>query len=171
MTIPELAPKISDAKMKEINDARNAFHLENDYMSPPNWSLYEELSSKFGESLSQSFFTHFVEWYNRTVVKKTYIYFTTFTWNPKEPQEKLKELIITVLPYRKALCITRFTYTEEHTDSNYHIHAIIYTSKPLKKDRMKNYEKYGKINHQPCKSEADAFTYINKENPSHTIVP
>lgn len=96
-------------------------------------------------------------------------YFTTFTLNPNQDKEKLKYLVTEILPYRPTLGIIEFHYTEEHKDSNYHIHCLYKSTKTISKSRMHNYEKYGFIDHQKCKSWEEVFTYINKENPSVKI--
>lgn len=99
----------------------------------------------------------------------THEYFTTFTLKPGACKDKLKNMVIK-FAQRKALCITEFHYTEEHVDTNYHIHALFRSSKPIYYNRISHYETHGKINHQTCASWSDALTYINKENPSHQIV-
>lgn len=96
-------------------------------------------------------------------------YFTTFTLQPGESKEKLKHLVTEIFPFRPTLKIFDFHFVEEHIDTNYHIHTIYRSEKSVPKSRLKNYEKYGFIDHQKCKSWEEAYTYINKENPSTHI--
>lgn len=105
-----------------------------------------------------------------TINLKVYEYMTTFTLKDKEYADKLKDLVTNRFAKRAALSIIEFHYSEEHKDTNYHIHCVYRTSKPMKKNRLEPYSRYGYIDHQPCRSWQDAITYINKENPSHAIV-
>lgn len=156
-------PKLSDALMQEMHEFSLAVHS-------PSSCKYDLLLSAYPESEVHSFLIHYIEW-RKQKMPKLYHYFVTFTHNPSSSQERLRKLILENLPHRQSLAIVNFEYTEEHKDTNYHIHAIITTRKPLKKDRLAPYKRYGHIDFQRCKSLADAFTYINKENPSHTITP
>lgn len=159
----ELYPKLSDALMQEMHEFTLAAHSPSDHM-------YDLLSSAYERNDVHSFLCHYIEWRKKSM-PKLYHYFVTFTHNPSADKDRLRKLIIEKLPYRQSLAIINFEYTEEHVNTNYHIHAIITTRKPMKKDRLAPYKKYGHIDYQPCRSINDAYTYINKENPSHTIVP
>lgn len=130
------------------------------------------LCDLYGTETMFNYLTQYMrEIHNETKQKQNqYIYFTTFTLAPGNDPSKLKQLVTENMPKRSSLHITKFEYTEEHVDSNYHIHTLYTASKPIKKTNLKYYSKYGHIDHQPCKSEADTYAYINKENPSTKVV-
>jgi len=103
-----------------------------------------------------------------------YKYFITFTLKDNcksaEAESFLRE---TIIKRKDNLGITSFKYVKEHVNTNFHIHAVMATTEPLRKNRFNVYEKrYGFVQIKNIKqgTESEVDNYIAKENAVLCIV-
>ncbi len=104
-------------------------------------------------------------------IKKLYKYLLTFTKKPDIENEKVLQSVHNLAGRSHTLGIQKLMFTEEHIDSNYHIHVYLETSKPLAKDRLTSYERFGHIDRQVAKGTlADVECYLGKENDMTILI-
>lgn len=105
---------------------------------------------------------------------KKYRYLITFTLDPKRNRDKTKEYLeeaceqyVTNQAWRDPLHIIYYAFVKEYTKSGQpHWHAVVITTKPLKKDRFNHYIKlYGNIDISKTKvtNIQESLNYISKE--------
>lgn len=111
---------------------------------------------------------------------KRYIYMVTYTVDPKKHPEMTDSLEQEVQAFiesqgkRSALGVLRYEYVKEHhKDGRPHWHALVETSRPLKKDRFNYFvKKYGNVDIAKNKAQqnTEILNYISKvETPTRVI--
>ena len=95
-----------------------------------------------------------------------YKYFLTWTKKPGVAFERVQKNFQRFLDRLDVLRITLLWYTEEHLDSNAHIHCYFESQRTFPRSRISYYEKDGKIDKQKARGSRDEIRdYMSKENP------
>lgn len=109
----------------------------------------------------------------RKLQQSSIVYRYLYTQTFKNPCQKSVDAFLSKFSTRfNTLGIVTCHYSVEHPESNIHVHMVINSTKMIKKDRLKSYNKYGFIDLKRLKTQADeirAMTYINKENKSSLL--
>lgn len=113
-------------------------------------------------------FHHAYSKYLSNKKQKHHIYMVTFTIKPgvKEEAYDSAEDLVRATAKREALKIIRYEYVKEYTKAGIpHWHALVVTTKPLKKDRFNYYIKtFGSIDISKNKAQqtSEIVNYISK---------
>lgn len=110
-----------------------------------------------------------------------YTYMLTFTTDPSkwpdisEEREALIEDLVRQQGLRTGLGIVKYSYVrEKHANGRSHWHALIQTTKSLKKDRFNHYiTRYGNVDISKSRAQTDAnvLNYMSKENDIKHVYP
>lgn len=108
--------------------------------------------------ISQPWYQEFVKGYLQYTKSKPkkkevkrYAYQYTQTLNKQHSLEDLYKIISALENRAKTLGVIKMTHVIEHPDSNPHFHMVIETTKPMKKNRITCYAKYGFQKWQPIR--------------------
>lgn len=103
-----------------------------------------------------------------------YKYFITFTLKDNSKASEAEHFLRDTIVKRKDnLGITGFRYVKEHITTNFHMHGVLATTIPLRKNRFNLYEKkYGFVQIKTIKNgtELEVDNYLSKENEIICIV-
>lgn len=159
LAVEFLDPKTTDDRRYEILDILS--HREY-----PKWLQTLENVVKDQKKLNQ---------------QTIYTYMITFTIDPSKwpeitpEREALIEDLIRQQGLRSGLGIVKYSYVKErHANGRPHYHALIQTTKPLKKDRFNHYiARYGNVDISKSKAQGDAnvINYMSKENDIIDVYP
>lgn len=136
-------------------------------MERPTGRTNEEMGMFMLDARNRKNFWTFLD--TRDKAKDTYKYLVTFTLKPDAVEDADKaELYIHSQADREMLKICAMSYVKELTKAGVpHFHAVIETSKPLKRNRFQYYEKlFGHVDISRTKGQTtqEALNYISKEN-------
>jgi len=119
--------------MKE-NDALDDYDMDGAY------KLYQ----KYYKVLSSKYLKNWMEKYVNDKNQKVLYYMYTFTLKPEADKVRAKEYIESIANRQENLNIRELAYCIEHPDTNMHFHVLIGSTRALRVDAFKQYQKnYG----------------------------